>query len=733
MKSIPIPKLPRSFTAARDENGVPHIQAETWQDALFGLGYMHVLDRGTQLLFARSVASGRASAEISSTPELYETDCFFRRVGLHLELEREVRLLEDRVFNQLTAYSEGVNEALRTVPRSLPMWATGFQAQPWNHQSVMLIGKLLSFGGLAISQMQNERLLLELIHAGVNEDVLRELFAPRLENVDFEMIRQIKMSNQLSNDALELLTDLPRIAGSNAWAVSPDRSASGGALLASDPHLEINRLPAIWYEAVLRWDDRYVMGASLPGCPLFAVARTNNLAWGVTYMKGDTVDYFVEDCRRGGETGWQYRRGEDWFDFRCRNEEIHSRPNGPETLKIYENEQGTLDGDPEVLGAGLHLSICWSGNHEGNGAAIGTWLDVIASPDAAAAMRVARDCTQPTLCWVFADREGHIGMQTCGRFPIRGGDQIGLAPIPAWDEANHWRGWLRSEALPRIYDPPEGFVATANEEINPVGLPMLATQPLADYRKRRIVERLEQLPQATIEDMQDLQYDVYSVQAREMLARFMPHLPDEMRERLQSWDCRFDPDSHEATLFQRLYRNVIAYGLGHDQGIGWHRIVYLCTRVGYSLMVLTAADRLLDSEDSLWWRERDKGQLIRQAADRTLSEPDQPWSAVNYFHFTDRFFGGHQVGRMLGFDTRRYPMAGCHATPFQGHVLQTATRTTTFAPSYHLVTDLSEDRAWTNLPGGPSESAFSRYYKSDLDRWFTGEYKTLELEPEDDR
>ena len=80
--------------------------------------------------------------------------------------------------------------------------------------------------------------------------------------------------------------------------MAPQRSATGGALLASDPHLEVNRLPAIWYEAELHWEDEYVLGATLPGCPLFAVARTRDLAWGVTYLKGDTSDYFIEDCRQ---------------------------------------------------------------------------------------------------------------------------------------------------------------------------------------------------------------------------------------------------------------------------------------------------------------------------------------------------------------------------------------------------------------------------------------------------
>lgn len=224
MKKIPLPNTRRRFEVARDDNGVPHVRGATWLDALFGLGYMHATDRPTQLLFSRSVASGHAAEEIAGTPEMFETDGFFRRIGLNLDLDTEVRNLDDRTFSQLTAYCEGVNDGLKDSGRSLPMWATGFQPQPWNQQAVLLIGKLLSFGGLAVGQMQNERLLLELIHAGVNDDALRELFTPRLDDVDFALIRQIKMSNQLSDEALEMITDLPRLAGSNAWAVSPQRA-----------------------------------------------------------------------------------------------------------------------------------------------------------------------------------------------------------------------------------------------------------------------------------------------------------------------------------------------------------------------------------------------------------------------------------------------------------------------------------------------------------------------------
>ncbi|MFP6669932.1 MAG: penicillin acylase family protein [Pirellulaceae bacterium] len=730
MKPLRISRADRQIEIVRNPYGIPHVQGEDWLDAVYGLGYMHATDRGTQLLFARSIARGTASRDISNRPELFETDCFFRRVGLHMHLQREVELLDDEARQQLEVYSAGVNEGLQKLGRSLPMWATGFRPQSWSIQSSLLIGNLLSFGGLAVSRLQNERLLMELIHAGVSDVALREMFAPRLDDVDFDLLRQVRMSNRLSDEAMELLTDLPRLAGSNAWAVSPERSASGQALLASDPHLEINRLPAIWYEAVLRWGDQYVMGATLPGCPLFPVARTNRLAWGVTYMKGDTTDFFVEDCRLGGANGWQYRRQDQWHDFQLRREVIQRKGTDPATLLVLENDQGTLEMELGQLRPGYHLSCCWTGRQPGYGEALAVWLRVIASPSAAEAMDVARECPQPTLCWVFANVEGHIGLQGCGRFPKRGNDQIGLAPIPAWDPANHWQGNLDSGILPRYYDPPAGFVATANEEFNPVDGPMLMAHPLPDYRKRRIDERLEELPQATLEDMQQLQYDVLSLQARDLLEIFLPHLPDgEIKNQLQKWDCRYTPESVEATWFLRLYRNVMMEMMGNEHGIGWRRMLYLSSRAGYSTMVLTAADRLLTKEQSSWWEGKNKAEMIRRAGERLEKEAPQPWSEVNFFHFADRFFGNQQVGRLLGFKSRRYVMPGNHATPFQGHVMQTATRETTFAPSYHLVTDLGTEVAWTNLPGGPSESRFSRYYKNDLARWFTGTYKPLTADP----
>ena len=227
---------------------MPHVEAATWNEALYAWGYMHAVDRPTQVYFARAIASGQATERIANKPELLEMDILLRRAGLYRDLEREFRSLPDATREQLDWYCQGVNDGLVDAGRTLPMWVTGFRPRPWEPESVLLIGKLLSFAGLTIGEQENERLLLELIQLGVDDERLRELFTPYLDGIDFEPLREIRIAKRMSDETLELLADLPRLAGSNAWAVSPARSATGHAMLASDPHLEVNRLPSIWYE-----------------------------------------------------------------------------------------------------------------------------------------------------------------------------------------------------------------------------------------------------------------------------------------------------------------------------------------------------------------------------------------------------------------------------------------------------------------------------------------------------
>ncbi|HEX4412778.1 MAG TPA: penicillin acylase family protein, partial [Lacipirellulaceae bacterium] len=127
MEAIAAKAARHEFKAARDENGIPHVEAPDWLTALYAWGYMHAIDRPTQLNFARAIAGGQATERISNKPELLEMDLFLRRAALYRDLEREIRRLSDSVHEQLDWYCQGVNDGLVDAGRTLPMWVTGFQ------------------------------------------------------------------------------------------------------------------------------------------------------------------------------------------------------------------------------------------------------------------------------------------------------------------------------------------------------------------------------------------------------------------------------------------------------------------------------------------------------------------------------------------------------------------------------------------------------------------------------
>ena len=279
----------------------------------------------------------------------------------------EVDQLDDSTFDQLTAYCEGVNDGSKHSGRSLPMWATGFVPQPWNQKAVLLIGQLLSYGGLAVGQQQNERILLDLIQAGVADDKLRELFSPLLDDADFDLLRQLKISSQLSDEALELITDLPRLAGSNAWAVSPQRVPAGTALLASRSAFG-SQPPA---------GDLVRSGAAL-GRPLRAgrhaarlpaVRRGPHRAAGVgrhvSEGRHERLLHRRLPARRRDRLAISPRASMAAISTcATRRSSAKASTRRSKRCDVYYNEQGTLESEPQADRPGYYLSSAWIGTSE---------------------------------------------------------------------------------------------------------------------------------------------------------------------------------------------------------------------------------------------------------------------------------------------------------------------------------------------------------------------------------
>jgi penicillin G amidase len=704
-----------ALTIGRDTHGVAQVQARCWEDAYYGLGWLHGRDRGTQVALMRVVAQGRLCELVQDTPAYLELDAYFRRMGFAHDARLAVGRLERAHEASIEAYCRGVSEALR-ARRPWSLRLLGIRPPPYTSADVLLALKFMAFSGLAEVQRVGELFVVEAVRRGIDEVRLRELL-PELDALDCVLLRGLRSVPPLVPGARPWVA--PSLAGgSNAWAVSGARSASAAPLLCNDPHLEVNRLPAVVYEVQLQAGEDWVHGASIPGLPALLTGRNRRVAWGVTYGFGDVADFFVERCRNG-----RYLREGEWHPFRARRERL-LRKGGAEALEftLFYNEHGLLEGDPREPGD--YLCWGWSGREDAGAGTLGAVIDLVRCRSVAEAQRTVRSAELPNLHMVFADAGGDIGYQMVGRIPRRRAGLTGLAPQAGWVAANDWRGWLDPAELPCERNPPGGCIVSANEGRRAPGGPLLATLPQPLYRCGRIAQLLAESPQLTPADMQALQQDVYSPQAERLLPILLPHVPPgPPRRLLEAWDLRYDAASRAASLFEALREEVVLAVFG-SRGLGRHWLERALARTPLSLVLHGRFDAVLCREDSRWLPASERTGVLASAVAAALEPNPAPWGERNALHFRHLVFGG-RLPRFLRADRGPYPMPGSRATILQCAGGQYGERRSTFAPCYRFVTDLAGDRSWTSLPGGAKESWLSPWYANELPRWLRGEYKQL--------
>jgi penicillin amidase len=218
----------------------------------------------------------------------------------------------------------------------------GYEPEPWRGEDVLLLLRMIGYLTLAQSQGECERLLVELVQAGVAEEKLHELFPGILGGLDVELIRRVTLVDRMVPSDLWNVT-VCMVTSTIGCSGSRQRRES-----TANVHLEGNRLPAVWCEMSLTCGGRYLLGGSVPGIPGILSGRNNDVAWGVTYAFIDAEDSWVERCRRG-----QFYReeGDRWIEFRRRTELIRRKGKAAVEYEFFENDHGVLEGDPRIDGS----------------------------------------------------------------------------------------------------------------------------------------------------------------------------------------------------------------------------------------------------------------------------------------------------------------------------------------------------------------------------------------------
>ncbi len=704
-------------TILRNGHGIPEISAKRYEDAYYGMGWVHAHDRQLQTLLTRLLLEGRAAETLSGEPALVEIDRYMRRMRFLPDPDSEIKKLDPEVRRHLEFYTMGFNHYLETHGAVFEFRLLGYKPEPWRIRDSLILGKIMAFLGLADAQGAMEKFLVQMVQNDLSEKKLRELFPYLSERIDYALLKKLELAPPLVPEALKWLSKIPKMTASNNWAVSGRLTASGKPIYCSDPHLEVNRIPSIWQEIVLRLPDNVVMGASLPGVPGIAIGRTKNLAWGATYSFMDMIDYRIEECRDG-----RYRRGKQWKPFAVREEVIKVKKGEPVVEKVYENEHGVLEGNP--FQEGHYLVMSWSA---ARACGAGEFNGLLALPHARSAreaMACFRKLEALSFNWVMADSSGNIAYQMSGRLFKRPRGVSGLVPLPGWEKRYSPRGFVSPTQLPSALNPPEGFIVTANQDLNRLGKAKPINLPMASYRADRIAQLLKKKKKLTVDDMKRIHLDLYSLQAERFMRVLRPLLPDTDNGRiLREWECSYTPDSRGATLFESVYRALIRTVFG-DNGMGREVVDWVMNETGLFNDYYGNLDEILMNPRSAWFEGRPREELFKRAIKEGLTAKPEPYGKTRLVTLSHLLFGG-KLPRFLGFDYGPIQLPGGRATVPQGQIFKGAGRVTTFSPSYRMIADLAEHALHTNIAGGSSDRRFSRWYIRDMENWLKGVYKVL--------
>ncbi|MXW86064.1 MAG: penicillin acylase family protein [Boseongicola sp. SB0673_bin_14] len=511
----------------RDVAAVPHVFAETDEDAFFGLGLAHAQDRLWQMTILRRTAQGRLS-EIFGSRTL-PVDELMRRLDIHALAVASVEAQDAYTRRALDAYAAGVNAWLVQVDagargRGAPeFWLFGAGIERWQPGDSIAIGKLMALrlsGHLRdevlrarLSQVLPKARMRDLFPGTPDDDITAFSEFPELFGAP--MARHAAPASQHSLDALHAAE-----GASNAWAAAPHRSAGGGTLLANDPHLELTA-PSIWHLARLELAGGGVIGGMIPGMPVMLTGRSDHVAWGLTHAYADDQDIFLE--KLNPEDPKEVLTPDGWKRLESRESVIGVKDSEPVTVTLRWSDNGpVLPGTAfdleSVVPPGHVAALAWTALDAADTSAQ-SMTRLMQARNVDEALAAGEDFVAPAQNLVVADRR-EVALKVIGAMPRRSARSRtrGRVPAPGWHAGSRWLGILPYLTNPEVRHPSDGIVGSTNNRTTDRAYPLHVSHRWGDtQRMQRLRHLMESRKVHTRESFVDAQLDAVSVAARTLL------------------------------------------------------------------------------------------------------------------------------------------------------------------------------------------------------------------------
>ncbi len=749
---LTIAGLNHPVTVDWDDYAIPHVAAASEHDLFMAQGYLHAQERLWQMELGRRFLSGRMAEVFGDFTlpwkELSQYFCgrtsadfdyFIRLLGIrHAALATLDQLAEPERL-RLRAYSQGVNAYIEQCGKKLP-WefrVLRHEPEPWKPEDSLTIGKgfalLLS---TALYTRLNFIAIADKLKA--QPEKLRALMphyptdAPTITRSVWQQARAVW---QFTSGQLAASDWHGAGHGSDNWVIAPHRSVNGGAILCNDPHLRMT-LPSTWYlmhlkaESDTAQSDGYeVWGASIPGIPCIHLGHNRWIAWGVTAAICDDIEIYREKLHRLEPD--RYRVGNEWHSFESRREIIAIRGKPALSKTIRQTRHGPVlsDFNPSPSDREI-LSVRWTAQEPSQ--ELRSVYGINRAHNWSEFLEALSFHVAPSLNFLYADGSGNIGYSLAGKIPRR--RQIPtLLALEGWDQINDWQGYIPFDEMPRLYNPPAGSLATANNRIVDGDFPYYLSHFYEPpHRIRRIEQLLGAREKFSAEDLAAMQLDQISLHAKEFINMLKDELAGIAKEnssithavaRLLAWDGDCSEHSVAASIFHvfhhRLLVNLLSPDLGEQLFSAYVEILNQC---------IVPTDRIFADPRSPWFNGRSRSQLVDRALREACAElesalgnelEDWQWGKMHWLEMN------HALGRLsflkplLGIGPLAAP--GDAMTLNIGFYRHSNPYAQTVGPSLRFAVEFNE-RPISHfvLSSGQSGHPSSRHYRDQTERWRRG-------------
>ena len=720
-----------------DDRLVPHIFAQSDQDLYFAQGYVTAMHRLFQMDISTRSAEGTLSEIIGD--RTLAMDKRQRSRGIHWAAENAIEGWKKfpEYYALLESYADGVNayvDQLEPADYPVEYKLLDFAPGEWSPYRSALFSKVMAID-LAMTEYDLENTnAVGLLGKDVFDALMPEQnphqspIIPAGTPWPFEPV-PVADSSISAIDELFKFSDhgADMELGSNNWAVHGSRTATGEVLLCSDPHLYLT-LPSVWYEVHLNSPTRNTYGVSLPGLPCVIIGFNDHIAWGLTNVGQDVLDWYRIKWLDDARTIYELDGKPTPADLRIEEYQVRGGKTAIDTVRY------THWGPVRNTGDWKNLAMRWVAHDVPLTSEIATYDQLNQATNYDEYREAISMYVSPAQNFVFGSTEGDVAITVTGKFPLRRKEQ-GKFVQDGSDLQNAWSGFIPFEHNPHVKNPPRGFVASANQHSTDTTYPYHyhAFPYFEDYRGRYLNERLAEMPKATVADMEALQYDSYSLKAKEALPAYLSilesiektELQQKVFEVLQHWDYRYEPDQVASVLFDQLHLAVYRetwdefYALADSFPLAfpesWKTIDLVKDQKEHPFFDHAETEKIETASDILMLALQDVADEVEQSGLDLDQDTKGNTSRTRISH----------ISQVPGFHRDLADVVGV------GDALNaTSSRN---GPSWRMIVTLGDKvTARVVYPGGQSGNPGSPHYDSMVDTWQAGKYYDALFESDQD-